>query len=94
VSAGSQLDVRALAAAIGLGDHRAAREEARDRAFDRLVQRPPQRYRTYREQMEHGESTRERAERYRVPVTPRTATAVGWGDGCHLPGELTRLSYY
>jgi hypothetical protein len=37
-------------------------------AFDRMVQRPAVRYRTYGEAMEHGESRRERAERYKVPA--------------------------
>jgi hypothetical protein len=31
-----------------------------------MVQRPAVRYRTYGEAMEHGESRRERAERYKV----------------------------
>jgi hypothetical protein len=94
LTAGSQRTVEALRGALGLPDAAAARQEKRDRAFERLVQRPPQRYRTFGEQMDHGESTRERAERHRASVTPRTATAVGWDDGCHLPGELTGLSYY
>ena len=82
---------RALAAQLGLGDHRAAREESRRRAFDHLVQRPPQRFRTYGEQLEHGETTRERSARHRVPYGSGLV-ATGWTDGVTLPGELIGLT--
>lgn len=89
----SQRTLAWMRAGLGLPDQAADRQERQDRALDRLVQRPATRYRTYGEQLEQGESTAERAERYRQPVTSGTATAVGWDDGCRLPGELTSLTY-
>ncbi len=86
--------VRGLAAAMGLGDHRAARDEARQRGFDRMVQRPATRYRTIGEAMDHGESTRERAERLRQPMGTTGVVTSGWDDGLSLPGELTGMSRY
>ena len=83
----------ALRGIMGLPDQAAAREERDRRAIDRIVQQPARRYRTLGEAMERGETSRKRAERYRQPVTPATATAVGRDDGCHLPGELTTLSF-
>jgi hypothetical protein len=43
--------VAALRTGMGLPDQAAAREEKRNRAFDRLVNRPPRRYCTYGEQI-------------------------------------------
>jgi hypothetical protein len=80
--------VRGLAAAMGLGDRRAAREESQRRAFDHMVNRPAARYRTIGEAMERGESTRERRERLRQPFGSGLVPTT-WGDGVALPGELT-----
>jgi hypothetical protein len=71
LSADSSRDLRALAAALGLPDHAAARGEKRNAAWDHLVQRPPQRYRTYGEQMDYGgETTRDRAHRHKRGGSP------------------------
>jgi hypothetical protein len=76
LSEASQLTMAALRDAMGLPDHAAAREQARDAAFDRLVQRPAQRHRTHGEALDYGEGTRERAGRYRMPVTAGSLAQV------------------
>ena len=93
LTAGSERYLAAVRGALGLPDHAAEREAKRDTAYLRMVQRPGLRPRTFGQQMEMGESTRERAARLRQPTTPRTAMAVGWDDGCTLPGELVGLTY-
>ena len=93
LTAGSERYMAALRGAMGLPDHGAERQERRDRAFDRLVNRPPMRPRTIGEAMDASETTRERREQYRQPVGTGLVT-TGWDDGLTLPGELTGLSRY
>jgi hypothetical protein len=76
MTACSERYLAAMRGAMGLPDQAAERQDGRDRAFDRLVQRPPQRYRTISEAMDHGESTRERAARYRQPLGTGVVTTA------------------
>jgi hypothetical protein len=77
LSAASQRAVRALAGAMGLPDHAAARQQARDAAHDRMGRLPAQRYRSYGERMDYGESARDRSARMRQGVTASDLVQVG-----------------
>lgn len=100
LSGASQAAVAALRGALGLPDYEADRQAKREVAYDRLVHRPPQRFRTLGEAMDYGaETTRERAERMKEPVAADFSNGggdgyarIGWDDGCRLPGELTGLT--